>query len=289
MPGGAEVAERHPGQRRLADPGRAAEQDQRARDEAAAEDPVELGDPGAQPVDLGRRDVAQRHRPRRRARPPRRRPPLAPASRPASAPRPACSTRRSRRSARTRSAPRGRRTGRRRRSWRGPCGRSYARPADGINRRMCARRVRSRCAADVGRHARSCLGRLRCSLALAAPAGGRAPSTPRSRRRTSPRRRADAVRDPDARSSSTRLTQAERSTTPRRRRADPGQRPGAQLRRQRLRQRRQRVRRRRPLLRLGGRRLRDRRAGAVHGPQRLDDLRPRLGDRGGAGRAARRS
>ena len=76
----------------------------------------------------------------------------------------------------------------------------------------------------------------------------------------------------------TRLIAGERRQ-PRRRRADPDRRPGAQLRRQRLRQRRQRVRRRRPLLRLGGQRLRDRQAGPVHGPQRLDDLGPRLGDR----------
>ena len=71
MAGGGEVAERHPGEGRLADPGRAAEQDQRAGDEAAAEHAVELGDPGAQPVDRGRRDVAQRDR--RRPRAPRRR------------------------------------------------------------------------------------------------------------------------------------------------------------------------------------------------------------------------
>ena len=117
MPGGAEVAERHPGQRALADPGRAAEQDQRAGHEAAAEHPVELGDPGAQPRD--------RRAPRRRAAAP-----ACPAGARAAcagpparlgrlglaAPRPACSTRRSRRSAPTRSAPRGRTPGRRRMS-----------------------------------------------------------------------------------------------------------------------------------------------------------------------------
>ena len=112
-PARAEVAERHPGQGALADPGRAAEQDQRARHQAAAEHAVELGDPGAQPVDRRRLDLAQRHRPcgRRRGGPPA---PRAGARRRGSAaPRPACSTPRSPGSARSRSARRGRTPGRR--------------------------------------------------------------------------------------------------------------------------------------------------------------------------------
>ena len=43
-PGRGEVAERHAGQRRLADAWRAAEQDDRAGDEAAAEHPIELAE-----------------------------------------------------------------------------------------------------------------------------------------------------------------------------------------------------------------------------------------------------
>ena len=61
-----QVAERHPGQGRLADPRRAAEEDERARDEAAAEDAVELIDAGPEPRPVGRRDVAQRDRLARR-------------------------------------------------------------------------------------------------------------------------------------------------------------------------------------------------------------------------------
>ena len=61
-PGRDEVAERHPGQRRLADPRRAAEEYERARDEAAAEDPVELGDAGAEARDRRGGDLAERHR-----------------------------------------------------------------------------------------------------------------------------------------------------------------------------------------------------------------------------------
>ena len=62
-PAPREVAERHAGERGLADPGRAAEQDERAGDQPAAEHPVELGDARQQAVDLRRLDLAQRHRP----------------------------------------------------------------------------------------------------------------------------------------------------------------------------------------------------------------------------------
>src|SRR5215211_7244590 len=68
MSGAAQVAERHPRQRALADPRRAAEQDQRPGHEPATEHAIELGDAGQQPVYSRRLDVAQRHRPRRRAR-----------------------------------------------------------------------------------------------------------------------------------------------------------------------------------------------------------------------------
>ena len=51
--------------RRLADAGRAAEQDERAGDEAAAEDPVELPDAGSEAFLLGSDDVAKLHRLRR--------------------------------------------------------------------------------------------------------------------------------------------------------------------------------------------------------------------------------
>ena len=61
-PGGAEVAERHPGERALADSRRAAEQDQRARHEPAAQHPIELGDPGEQAIDGRRLHLAQRDR-----------------------------------------------------------------------------------------------------------------------------------------------------------------------------------------------------------------------------------
>ena len=90
-PAPCEVAERHRGQRRLADPRRAADQDQRAGNEAAAEDPVELADPGRQPrVTLGP-DVRQPHR---LDRPPGRAS-AAPAAPAPSPPRPACSRPRS--------------------------------------------------------------------------------------------------------------------------------------------------------------------------------------------------
>jgi hypothetical protein len=67
-PGADEVAHRHAGQRRLADPGRAAQQHQRARDETAAEDAVQLADAGGQARDMTRLDVAQGHGRRCRAR-----------------------------------------------------------------------------------------------------------------------------------------------------------------------------------------------------------------------------
>jgi hypothetical protein len=57
------MAEDHAGQGRLADAGRAAEQDHRPRDDAAPQHAVELSDPGLQPGDPLRGDVAQRHRP----------------------------------------------------------------------------------------------------------------------------------------------------------------------------------------------------------------------------------
>ena len=66
-PGAGEVAERHRGQRRLADAGRAAEQHERAGHEPAPEHAVELPDPGAQPRDLRRLDVGERDRPDRAA------------------------------------------------------------------------------------------------------------------------------------------------------------------------------------------------------------------------------
>jgi hypothetical protein len=65
-----QIAERHAGERRLADPGRASEEDERARDEPAAQHPVELVDACQQSRELRRGDVAQRQRLRR---PPRRR------------------------------------------------------------------------------------------------------------------------------------------------------------------------------------------------------------------------
>ena len=64
-----EVAERHRGDRALADPRRAAEQHQRAGDQPAAEDAVELTDPGLEPGDRRRLDLAQRHRAGRAPRP----------------------------------------------------------------------------------------------------------------------------------------------------------------------------------------------------------------------------
>ena len=75
MPAAGDVGQRHPGQGALADPRRAAEQDQRAGHQPAAEHAVELGDPGAQPLGALGLHVAQRHRlraaARRFARPPR--------------------------------------------------------------------------------------------------------------------------------------------------------------------------------------------------------------------------
>ena len=67
-PGARQVAERHRGQRRLADPRRAAEQHERAWDEPSAEHPVELADPGLQPRDAGRLDLGERDRLDRAAR-----------------------------------------------------------------------------------------------------------------------------------------------------------------------------------------------------------------------------
>ena len=74
-PGAREVAQRHAGQRRLADARRAAEQHERAGHEAAAEHAVELADPGRQPRDAAagwtsRSATARAARPRRAA-PPR--------------------------------------------------------------------------------------------------------------------------------------------------------------------------------------------------------------------------
>ena len=66
-PAACEVAERHVRERRLADARRAAEQHERAGHEAAAQDAVELADPGQQPLDPRDLDVAQRDDPRRRA------------------------------------------------------------------------------------------------------------------------------------------------------------------------------------------------------------------------------
>ena len=57
--GGAQVAERAGGDRRLADARRAAEQDERAGHEAAAEHAVELADAGAQARDARRLDLGQ--------------------------------------------------------------------------------------------------------------------------------------------------------------------------------------------------------------------------------------
>ena len=61
--GGREVAEGGARDRGLADPWRAADEHQRARDQAAAEDPVELAYAGGEPRDRGRLDLTQRHRP----------------------------------------------------------------------------------------------------------------------------------------------------------------------------------------------------------------------------------
>ena len=68
-PAACRLPERHVRQRRLADPRRAAEQHERARHQAAAQDPVELADPGEQALDLRRprRRAARRHAPPRLA------------------------------------------------------------------------------------------------------------------------------------------------------------------------------------------------------------------------------
>ena len=103
---GGEVAEGHVRERRLADAGRAAEQDERAGDEAAAEHAVELADAGARAAACARRGrraagppSRPSPRPARRRRPPGRRA-RRPRPAPARAPRRACSTRRSPGSAR---------------------------------------------------------------------------------------------------------------------------------------------------------------------------------------------
>ncbi len=57
--GRGEVAERHAGERRLADAGRAAEQDERAGDQAAAQDAVDLVQAGPQARGARRVDVLQ--------------------------------------------------------------------------------------------------------------------------------------------------------------------------------------------------------------------------------------
>ena len=73
-PRGGEVGERHPGQRALADPGRAAEQDERARHEAARRAPGRARPPRCAAAPLGGLDLGQGDRLRRRRRrsPPRR-------------------------------------------------------------------------------------------------------------------------------------------------------------------------------------------------------------------------
>ena len=63
--GRGEVRQRHRRQRRLPDARRAADQDQRPRDDAAAQHSVELADARAQPRLLARDDVGQLHRLRR--------------------------------------------------------------------------------------------------------------------------------------------------------------------------------------------------------------------------------
>ncbi len=62
-PAAGEMAQRHPGERRLADAGGAAEQDERAGDEAAAEHAVELPDAGGQARQALGAHVGQPHRP----------------------------------------------------------------------------------------------------------------------------------------------------------------------------------------------------------------------------------
>ena len=120
-PGRAEVAERHPGERALADSRRATDQDQRAGHKPATEHPVELGDPGQQASGGRRLDVAEGDGAGRLAgagrssdRPLAASATGAPTPRlRAAASRTACSTRRTRDSDRSRPAPRGRIAGRR--------------------------------------------------------------------------------------------------------------------------------------------------------------------------------
>ena len=125
--GGGQVAERRAGERGLADPGRAADQHQRAGHEAAAEHAVELADAGVHPRDRRRLHLA-RAAPGVSARPPeraarRRRPPAPPRA----SPRRACSTRRSPGSDHATWGSRGRRRSRRR-VWRtGPSSEAKAR------------------------------------------------------------------------------------------------------------------------------------------------------------------
>ena len=72
-PAPSRLPERHRRERRLADAGRAADQHERAGHEAAAEDAVELADPGLQPRVARRLDVGEPQRLGRAARAPRRR------------------------------------------------------------------------------------------------------------------------------------------------------------------------------------------------------------------------
>ncbi len=65
--GRGEVAERGARERRLADAGRTADEDERTRHDAAAEHAIELADAGAEPLDPRRLDVAQRDRRERAA------------------------------------------------------------------------------------------------------------------------------------------------------------------------------------------------------------------------------
>src|SRR5215218_2889087 len=59
-PGPGEVGERHRRERRLADPRRAADQHERAGNDASAEDAVKLADAGRETCDVGRLDLAER-------------------------------------------------------------------------------------------------------------------------------------------------------------------------------------------------------------------------------------
>ena len=300
MAGGGEVAERHPGQRRLADPGRAAEQDQRAGNEPAAEDAVELGDPGRAAASTARRrDVAQRA-PARRARRPRRDRRLAARRRPrAAASRPACSTRRSRRSARTRRsalvpAGAGRRRGRRA----GHASAIYGRPPTAQRpSHPVTDRHRPACGADSSLEMSRAVPGRGSRVVVAAAAGracgcraaARAAFDPaleaqelRQDRRARPVRHADAG-VPGA------ADAAERRRRASRRRRSVADRSRAQLLRQHLRQRKQEC--------AGDVRFYDWEdagfgivdAGAVHRPQRRDDLRARSGRPRRARPSARRS